>query len=110
MSIINRAFSVHHACGLSITLTLSVYYLYYADATAYAQVQSWKGSSSHKSALCVAILRYRAHRVCALRALVRKVEKLCKIATCNVICQYVLPDTLLGMLNYTCTCKCVPGG
>ena len=60
--------------------------VYYADATAYAQAQSWKGSSSHKTALCVAILRYRAHMICALQALVRKVEKLCKILATLSVC------------------------
>ena len=104
MSIINRAFSVHHACGLSITPTLSVY-LYYADATAYAQVQSWKGSSSHKTALCVAILRYRAHRVCALRALVRKVEKLCKTLATLSVCttRYSIRNVELYLYMQTCS-------
>ena len=42
-------------------------------------------------ALCVAILRYRAHiklMVCALRALVRKVETLCKILATLSSCMY----------------------
>ena len=42
----NHVFSVQHACGLSTTPTL----LAQADATAHAQAQCWKGSSSHETA------------------------------------------------------------
>ena len=45
-SVINRAFSVQPACGLSNTPTL----LACADVTAHAQAQCWKRSSSHKTA------------------------------------------------------------
>ena len=46
----NCAFSIQHACGLSTTPTLLVYLYTYADMTAHAQAQYWKGSSSHKTA------------------------------------------------------------
>ena len=58
-SAINRAFSVRHVCGLSTTPTP----LDCADATAHAQAQCWKGSSSYKTAKSIAILRYRARGV-----------------------------------------------
>ena len=57
------AFSLQHACGLLITPAL----LACTDATAHAQAQCRKGSSSHSSsALCYS--GYRARRVCALES------------------------------------------
>ena len=74
----NRAFSVQYTCSLSTTPTL----LAYADTTAHAQAQCWKGSSNHKTALpqSVAILRYsgsRVHGVCALQSSSSLLNSLC---------------------------------